>query len=94
MEPKLPTYDRFINPTLRTLDSMGGSAAVSELVERVADDMQLTNEELAIVHDPKRGTQSEVAYRMAWSWSWRLRDLSTGCPVHEVPHLGICGLRV
>jgi len=67
MEPKLPTYDRFINPTLRTLDSMGGSAAVSELVERVADDMQLTNEELAIVHDPRRGTQSEVAYRMAWA---------------------------
>lgn len=44
---------------------MGGSASIAEMVDRVATDMQLSDNVLAVRHGD--GSQSEVEYRIAWA---------------------------
>jgi restriction system protein len=66
-EPRVPEYRRYFNPTLRALKALGGSASIEEMVTRVAQEMKLPENVLAVPHDPEHGGQSEVAYRIAWA---------------------------
>lgn len=60
-----------MNPILEALRALGGSATIEELNSHVASAMKLTDEQLAVLHDPeRRGGQTEVAYRMAWARSY------------------------
>ncbi len=63
----VPEYRLYFNPILKALKSLGGSATIDELNGRVSKDMKLSDEVLAIPHDPDHGGRSEVAYRMAWA---------------------------
>jgi restriction system protein len=63
----VPKYEQYMNPTLKVLRELGGSATVQELNERVIEDLGLTEEQVSILHNPDRGNQTEVAYRMAWT---------------------------
>lgn len=71
MPPKtdvtVPDFRVYMNPILESLRALGGSATVQEMYEHVAASMQLTDEQLAVIHDPEKGNQSEAAYRMAWA---------------------------
>ncbi len=62
---KLPTYDDLLWPTLKALESTGGSASIQELSSRVAMDMELADEVLEVLH--KGGLETEVDYRAAWA---------------------------
>ena len=64
---EIPSFWAYMQPTLEVLRERGGSATIQELVERAAARMGLSAEQLSLVHDPEKGTQSEVAYRMAWA---------------------------
>lgn len=66
-EPRVPNFTVYLNPTLQALKALGGSASIEELNARVAADMKLPEDVLAIPHDPEHGGQSEVAYRVAWA---------------------------
>ncbi len=66
-EPQVPEYRRYFNPLLKALKALGGSASIDELNIRIAADMKLPEDVLAIPHDPEHGGQSEVAYRIAWA---------------------------
>ena len=59
-------------PTLRALESLGGSASNHELDDRVATDLDLPDGMLDIVHG--NGPQTEFAYRCAWART-RLRHI-------------------
>ena len=61
----VPKYHEFHWPIIRALKETGGSASVAELYERVASDMKLSEDILAIAHGD--GTTSEVEYRLAWA---------------------------
>jgi restriction system protein len=63
----IPTFDNYMNPMLDGLRQLGGSATVPELVEKVVETMGLDEEQLSVIHNPERGNQSEVEYRMAWA---------------------------
>ena len=63
----LPTYDRMMNPTLQALRDLGGSGTIEEIFHRVADIMDLSQEQLEVLHDPEKGSQTEVEYRLAWT---------------------------
>ncbi len=63
----VPTYDRMMNPLLRALKELGGSATIEEMANKVAEIMELSDEQLEILHDPDKGTQSEFEYRLAWT---------------------------
>ncbi len=64
---KVPTYDQLMNPTLQALRELGGSATTEEIYTKVTELVGLTNAQLELLHDPERGGQTEVEYRLAWS---------------------------
>jgi len=64
---KVPSYDQLMNPTLQALKELGGSATTEEIYNKVTELVGLTNEQLEILHDPEKGGQTEVEYRLAWS---------------------------
>ena len=67
MIPKsqIPTFDDLLWPTLKALESIGGSASIQELSSRIAINMALPDEVLDVLH--KEGPQTEVDYRAAWA---------------------------
>jgi len=56
-----------MNPTLQALKTLGGSGTIEEIYNKVTEIVGLTNEQLEVLHDPERGGQTEIEYRLAWS---------------------------
>lgn len=67
MSVDLPTYETMMNPTLQAFRELGGSATIEEMYTKVAEIMDLSDQQLEIIHDPERGSQTEVEYRLAWT---------------------------
>lgn len=61
------SYDQLMNPLLRALVELGGSAANSELLEKVIELESIPDGVASIVHNPEKGNQTEVGYRLAWA---------------------------
>jgi restriction system protein len=64
---KVPPYDQLMNPTLKALKTLGGSGTIEEIYNKVTEIVGLTSQQLELLHDPERGGQTEVEYRLAWS---------------------------
>ena len=64
-ESRMPTRYDLRWPTLKALESLGGSASIQELTSRIATDMGLPDEILDVPH--KGGPQTEFGYRAAWA---------------------------
>lgn len=64
-EIEVPQYWQMMNPTLRALRKLGGSASITELLDEIIDDMELPDEVADKPHGD--GSQTEVAYRAAWA---------------------------
>ena len=64
-DSRMPTRDDLLWPTLKALESIGGSASIQELLSRVAMDMSLPDEILDVLHND--GPRTEVFYRAAWA---------------------------
>lgn len=62
---KLPTYDELIWPTLVALRQTGGSATNQELLNRVSQIMNFTEEIQSVLHG--EGPMTEVNYRLHWA---------------------------
>ena len=60
----VPKYDAFFNPLLRAMHELGGSASVSEQVDKVAAILNLSDKDLSEIH---RGSRTKVQYRLAWA---------------------------
>lgn len=63
----VPTFDAMMNPTIQALKDLGGSGTIEEIYNKVAEIMHLSDEQLEILHDPERSSQTEVEYRLAWT---------------------------
>ena len=61
----VPSFDKLINPTLRALHKLDGSASIHELVDEVISDLNLPQSVADIPHG--RGGQTELEYRSAWT---------------------------
>jgi len=61
----VPQFYEFHWPVLCALKETGGSASIAEMVDRIAADMKLPDDVLAVPHGD--GSQSEVEYRIAWA---------------------------
>jgi restriction system protein len=66
----IPTYDEMFNPLIEALRSLGGSAAVAEIEEKVAEILKLTDEEISDIH---RGNRTKLSYRLAWARNYLKR---------------------
>ena len=64
---KVPTFDQLMNPTIQVLHELGGSGTVEEIYAKVTQLVNLSDEQLEQLHNPERGGQTEVEYRLAWS---------------------------
>ncbi len=60
----VPQSDDLLNPLLEAIKKLGGSASISELDEEVAQNLHLTNREIAEAHNER---QTKLQYRLAWA---------------------------
>ncbi len=60
----IPTYDGLFNPLLEAFHQLGGSASVAEQEDTVANNLKLSEKEVAEVH---RGNRTKLSYRLAWA---------------------------
>jgi restriction system protein len=62
---QIPQYERMLWPALSAVKSLGHSAVIAEIDERVIADMGYSEEQTAVPH--KDGPSSEIEYRLAWA---------------------------
>lgn len=65
MAAEVPSYDKLLWPTLRAVRSLGHSARIDEMVEKVIEQEGFSDEQVAVLH--KDGPRSKVEYRIAWA---------------------------
>ncbi len=64
---KVPPYDQLMNPAIQALKALGGSGTIEEIYNKVTELVDLTDEQLEVLHNPDKGGQTEIEYRLAWS---------------------------
>ena len=64
---KVPTFDQLMNPTIQALNQLGGSGTIEEIYSQITEIVDLAPEQLELLHNPVRGGQTEIEYRLAWS---------------------------
>lgn len=62
-----PTYETLMNPTLKALKELGGSATIEELYDKVVEIAEIPDEQLEVLHNPEKGGQTEIEYRLGWT---------------------------
>jgi restriction system protein len=63
----VPTYDTLMNPLIKALKDLGGSGTIEEINAKVVENSDLTDEQLEVLHNPEKGSQTEIEYRLAWT---------------------------
>jgi restriction system protein len=63
----IPSFDTFMTPVIQALKSLGGSGTIEEINNKVAEIAGLSDEQLEVLHNPEKGGQTEVEYRLAWT---------------------------
>jgi restriction system protein len=63
-------YDDLFNPLLQALRELGGSASVDEMREKVAELLELSEEDINDIH---RKTTTKLSYRLAWTRNYLKR---------------------
>jgi restriction system protein len=66
----VPTFDKLFNPTIKALNDLGGSGSVSEIDDKVAEVLGLSEEEINEIH---RGSRTKLEYRLAWTRNYLKR---------------------
>ncbi len=64
---KVPTFDKMMNPLIQALKDLGGSGTIEEIENKVIEILDLSDEQLEVLHNPERGGQTKVAYRLGWT---------------------------
>lgn len=62
---ELPPYHALLEPALKAVFALGGSASISEIVETVIKEENLSDAQQAVLHHDGPGT--EIGYRLAWA---------------------------
>lgn len=64
---KVPTFDMLMNPTIGALKALGGSGTIEEINAKALEIANLSPEQLEVLHNPDKGGQTEIEYRLAWA---------------------------
>jgi len=64
---KIPTFDSMMNSLLEALRSLGGSGTIDEIDGKVAEIMNLSDEQIEVLQDPDKGSRTKFEYRLAWT---------------------------
>ena len=60
----VPKHDDLFNPLLQALHELGSSASITELEQKVAALLSLTDDDIAAIH---KGNRTQLSYRLAWA---------------------------
>ncbi|VXD24639.1 restriction endonuclease [Planktothrix paucivesiculata] len=60
----IPSHSHLFDPTIKALESLGGSGTVQEIHDKVCQLQSLSEPQQSILH--KQGPQTEIAYRLGW----------------------------
>ena len=63
----IPSHLQLMNPVIQALKSLGGSGTIEEINNKVAELLGFSSEQLEVLHDPEKGAQTEIEYRLAWA---------------------------
>jgi restriction system protein len=63
--PNIPPYNQLLWPTLRAVRDLGHMAKLEEVDEKVIEQEDFTEDQLAVLH--LDGPRSEIEYRLAWA---------------------------
>lgn len=63
----VPPFDTFMNPIIQALKELGGSGNIAEINTKVIELTGLSDEQLEMLHNPNKGSQTVVEYRLAWA---------------------------
>ena len=66
----VPTYDHLFNPLLKAIHQLGGSASIEEQERVVAENLRLSDRDIAEIH---RGSRTKLSYRLAWARNYLKR---------------------
>ena len=66
----IPKYDELFNPTLLALRQLGGSGRNDEIEQKVAEILNLTDDEVNEIHI---GNRTKLGYRSAWARNYLKR---------------------
>ena len=64
---KMPSFDQLILPTLKSLESLGGSGSIEEIANTVIQNLNLPEAVTSQPHNADKPSQTEVEYRLAWA---------------------------
>ena len=64
---KVPTFDSMMNPLIQALKLLGGSGTIAEIDNKTTEILGLSDEQLEVLHNPEKSSQTEVEYRLAWT---------------------------
>ena len=64
---KMPTYDQLMLPTLKALETLGGSGSIEEIANTVIETLNLPEKITSQPHNPEKSSQTEMEYRLAWA---------------------------
>ncbi|MCD6475819.1 MAG: restriction endonuclease [Anaerolineaceae bacterium] len=67
MSVEVPTFDAMMNPLLQGLKNLGGSGTIKEIADEVSKIINLSDEQLEVIHNPEKGGQTEFEYRLSWT---------------------------
>ncbi len=67
MTISVPTFENYMNPILQVLKTLGGSGTIEEINNKVIEVMRLSDQQLEVLHNPEKSSQTEVEYRLAWA---------------------------
>jgi restriction system protein len=56
-----------MNPIIQALKMLGGSGTIEEINNKATEVADLSDEQLEVLHDSEKGSQTEVEYRLAWA---------------------------
>ncbi len=66
----VPLFEDLMNPTLQALKGLGGEGHIKEIEEKVAEFLNLSDEDVLEVH---KGNRTKLGYRLAWSRNYLKR---------------------
>ncbi|MHC4840082.1 MAG: restriction endonuclease [Planctomycetota bacterium] len=66
----VPKYDDLFSPLLQALHQLGSSASIAELEQKVAELLDLSEEDLEEIHE---GNRTKFSYRLAWARTYLKR---------------------
>ncbi len=66
----VPTYDNLYNTLIEALKELGGSGSVSEIEEKVAQILKLSEDDINDIH---RNSTTKLSYRLAWTRNYLKR---------------------